>query len=130
MIRRISIAAVLAAVLGLGAAQAYAQGSESLQASVPFEFKVGEAVLPAGRYEVSYDAVSSPAVLLVRSQDGRHSAFALVEGATRSRRDNAGNPKEDATLVFERQGSSYALSEIFGPDEMTGLEVVGTPAAE
>jgi hypothetical protein len=32
--------------------------------------------------------------------------------------------------VFERQGSSYALSQVFGPDEETGLEVVGAPAAD
>ena len=130
MFRRFSIAAVLAGLVGLGAGQVYAQSSETLNASVPFAFKVGQAVLPAGRYQVRYDATGTPGVVLVRSQDGRHSAFAIVEGSSRSRSEEARNPKEDATLVFERQGSSYALSQVFGPDEETGLEVVSTPAAD
>ena len=130
MFRRFSIAAVLAALTGLGAGRVYAQGSETLHASVPFAFKVGQTELPAGRYDVNYDATGAAGVVLVRSQDGRHAAFAIVEGATRNRSEDARSPKEDASLVFERQGSSYALSQIFGPDEETGLEVVGAPAAD
>ena len=133
MIRQFSIAAVLAVVAGLvGGGKAYAQGSETLHASVPFEFKVGHAVLPAGRYEVSYDAVDAPAILFVRSQDGGHSAFVLIEstGARNPRGEDARNRDEDATLVFERQGSGYALSKVFGPDQENGLEVAVTPAAD
>jgi hypothetical protein len=132
MIRRFSIAAaILAGLAGLGGGKAYAQGSETLHASVPFEFKVGQAVLPAGRYEVSYDAVGAPGILFVRSQDGGRSAFVLIESTgARNPREDARNPQEDATLVFERQGSSYVLSKVFGPDEETGLEVVGPAAAD
>jgi hypothetical protein len=132
MIRRFSIAAVLVVVAGLvGSGKAYAQGSETLHASVPFEFKVGRAVLPAGRYEVSYDAVDAPGIVFVRSQDGGRSAFVLVESTgVRNPREDARNPQGDATLVFERQGPSYALSKIFAPDQETGLEVVSAPAAD
>lgn len=128
MIRRFSIAAVLAVLVGLGAGRAYAQGSETLNASVPFSFTVGEKVLPAGRYELSYDAAATPGVLLVRSRDGRHSALTLVENGPRNDRSRRAN--EDATLVFGRQGSSYVLSQVFGPDRENGLEVVGTSPAD
>src|SRR5207245_8497792 len=40
----------------------------------------------------------------------------------------ARNPSEDPTLVFDRPRSTYALSQIFGSDRETGLEVVGAPA--
>ena len=123
MIRRFTIAAALAGLIGLGAGAVYAQGSERLHANVPFDFKVGQAVLPAGSYDVTYDATES-GVLTIRSADGRHTAVALTEGVS------TGSPKKDATLVFDRQGSGYALAQVFGPGEDTGLEVVGTPAAD
>jgi hypothetical protein len=119
MFRRFSIAAALATLVGLGAGQAYAQSSEHFQASVPFDFKVGQAVLPAGSYVVTYDARES-GVLTVRSEDGRHSAVALTEGVS------TGKPEKGARLVFDRQGSGYTLARVFGPGEHTGLEVVGT----
>jgi hypothetical protein len=123
MIRRFTIAAALAGLVGSGAGAVYAQSSERLNVNVPFDFKVGRAVLPAGSYDLTYDA-TEPGVLTVRSEDGRHSAVALTEGVT------TGNPKKEATLVFGRQGSGYTLSRVFGPGEDTGLEVVGTPAAD
>lgn len=123
MIRRFTIAAALAGLVGLGAGAVYAQGSERLHVNVPFEFKVGQAVLPAGSYDLTYDATES-GVLFVRSQDGRHTAVALTEGVSTA------NPQKDPTLVFDRQGSGYTLARVFGPGDDTGLEVVGTPAAD
>jgi|SRR5258705_11507680 hypothetical protein len=123
MIRRFTIAAALAGLVGLGTSAVYAQSSERLQANVPFDFKVGQAVLPAGSYTVTYDATEAP-VLTVRSVDGRHSAVVLTEGVS------TGKPNKNATLVFDRQGSGYTLAQVFGPGDNTGLEVVGTPAAD
>jgi hypothetical protein len=123
MIRRFTIAAALAGLVGLSAGRVYAQGSESLRASVPFDFRVGHSLLPAGRYDVSYDPAES-GVLTVRSDDGRHSAVVLTEGVS------TGSPQKDARLVFDRQGSGYTLARVFGAGEDTGLEVVGTPAAD
>lgn len=123
MIRRFSIVAVLAGLVGLGGGTVYAQGSEHLRANVPFDFKVGQVVLPAGSYDVTYDVAQS-GVLTVRSHDGRHYAVALTEGVS------TGNPNKRATLVFDRQGSGYTLSGVFGPGEDTGREVVGTQAAD
>ena len=124
MIRRFTIAAALAGLVGLGAGAVYAQSSERLHANVPFDFKVGQAVLPAGSYDLTYDVTES-GVLFVRSEDGRHTAVALTEGVSAT-----GHPKKDATLVFDREGSGYTLAQVFGPGENTGLEVVGTPAAD
>src|ERR1700752_135396 len=103
MIRRFSIAAALAGLVALGTGTVYAQSSERLHANVPFAFKVGQAVLPAGSYDVTYDVAES-GVLSVRSEAGRHAAFVLTEGVS-----TTGNPNKDATLVFDRQGSGYTL---------------------
>jgi hypothetical protein len=116
MIRRFTIAAALAGLVALGAGTVYAHGSESLRATVPFDFKVGQTLLPAGRYDVSYDPAES-GVLTVRSEDGRHTAVALTDGVS------TGNSKKEGRLVFDRQGSGYTLSRVFGPGEDTGLEV-------
>ena len=124
MIRRFTFAAALAGLIGLGTGAAYAQSSERLHVNVPFDFKVGQAVLPAGSYDLTYDATGEPSVLMVRSQDGRHVAVALTEGVS------TGNPKRDATLVFDHQESGYTLAKVFGPGENTGLEVVGSQAAD
>lgn len=124
-IRRFTtIAAVLAGLAGLSAGRAYAQSSERLRAKVSFDFKVGQEVLPAGIYDLTYDASDSPGVLFVRNEDGRHSAVALTEGTS------ADKTYRDATLVFDRQGSDYVLAKVFGPDDADGLEVVGTQPAD
>jgi hypothetical protein len=122
MIRRFTIATALAGLVGMAGGTVYAQSSEILHANVPFDFRVGTEVLPAGRYEISYDAAESPGVLFVRSEDGRRGAVALTEDVTIAK------PGKDATLVFDREGSGYVLAGVFGTTDGTGLEVVGTQA--
>ncbi len=124
MIRWFSIATVLGGVLSLGVGPAHAQSADKLHANIPFDFKVGHTTLPAGSYEVSYDAALSPGLLVVRSQDGHHVVFVLTESV------DTRNPKRDATLVFEREGEAYALSEVFAPEARAGLEVLGTHATD
>ena len=124
MNRWFRIAAVLGGLGFLGVGPAFAQSSERLHANIPFEFTVGGTVLPAGRYDVTYDVLEAQGVLVVRSQDGHHGALALTEGV------DTGSPKREASLVFEREGSRYALSQVFAADAHTGLEIIGTHAAD
>jgi hypothetical protein len=104
------------ALLTAGAASA--QTEESLRATIPFEFRVGQVTLPAGEYDVTYDALDAPNILTVRSQDGRHTALVLTEPI------DAKAPTKGARLVFDRDGDAYQLSEVFAPAARVGSEVL------
>jgi len=125
MNRWLPVAVALGSVVLMGTGRAYAQSTESVRAQIPFDFKVGRATLPAGEYQLRYDPAEAGSVLTVRSADGRHEAFALTE-AVEARR---GTPSTDK-LVFEREGTSYVLSEVFTGESNVGLEVLGTHVAD
>jgi hypothetical protein len=110
-------AALVGGLLLLGARDARAF-SDSLRADIPFDFAVGGATLPAGQYRVSYDAVATPDVLMIRSQDGRHNALVLAEPV------DTGQPTKQARLVFQREGASYRLYEVFDSAARVGLGVL------
>jgi len=125
MSRWLPVAMALGSLVLMGTGSAYAQGAESVRAEIPFDFKVGEATLPAGEYRLRYDPSEAQGVLTVRSADGRHQAFVLTEAV------DAGNGTPNANkLVFEREGASYVLSEVFTDDSSVGLEVLGTHSAD
>ena len=75
----VSVAMALGGLVLVGTGSAYAQSSESVRAKVPFDFKVGQATLPAGEYNLKYDPADARGVLTVRSADGHHEAFVLTE---------------------------------------------------
>jgi hypothetical protein len=109
----------------MGTGSAYAQSSESVQAQIPFDFKVGRTTLPAGEYRVKYDPAEEPGLLTVRSADGHREVFVLTQPvAVRKDRSNADK------LVFEREGTRYVLSEVFTEDSSTGLEILGAHPAD
>lgn len=123
MNRSLPVAMALGGLVLMGTA--YAQGAESVRAKIPFAFKVGQATLPAGEYSLRYDPAEAGSVLTVRSSDGRHEAFVLTEPV------NAGHGTPNANkLVFERDGTSYVLSEVFSDESSLGLEVLGTHPAD
>jgi len=125
MSRWFPVAVALGGLVLVGTGSAYAQGSESVQAKIPFAFKVGQATLPAGEYRLLYDPAEAQGVLAVRSADGHHEVFVLTEAV------DARNGTPNANkLVFERAGTSYVLSEVFTNDSSVGLEVVGTHPAD
>jgi hypothetical protein len=109
----------------VGTGSAYAQSAESVRAKVPFDFKVGQATLPAGEYNLKYDPADARGVLTVRSADGHHEAFVLTEAVDARK----GTPNTNK-LVFEREGTTYVLSEVFTDDSRVGLEVLGTHLAD
>lgn len=113
--------AILGGLVLLGAGSATAQAGESLRATIPFEFRVGQATLPAGQYDVTYEGVEdAPSVLSIRSEDGRFGALVLTEPVdTRA-------PTRGARLIFDRDGGGYQLSGIFAPSARVGLEIAGT----
>ena len=125
MNRWLPAALALGSLFLVGTGSAYAQGSESVQAQIPFDFKVGQATLPAGEYDMKYDPAESQSVLTVRSADGHHEVFVLTEPVDAKH----GMPNANK-LVFEREGTRYVLSEVFTADSSVGLEVLGTHPAD
>src|SRR5262245_62118942 len=97
MRRWVPVASGLAALVLLGTVDASAQTPAARQANIPFEFKVGAVVFPAGQYDVTYDGEAIPSVLVVRSRDGHHEALVLTETVDTKATKNA-------RLIFEKEG--------------------------
>lgn len=122
MMRRLRMHVILGGLLLIGAASARTQDLEAVHANVPFAFKIGHTILPAGEYEVRFDDGAMPGVLRVRRDDGRRSAFVLTEKA-----DVPKGAGDQPKLVFASDGKQYVLAEVLDPGEGFGVEVVGSP---
>ena len=109
MKRTIAIA-FCAATMILASSSAFAQSYAN--ANIPFDFRVGSALMPSGAYLI--DSSHSRA-LWVRSLDGRANAVILASSAT-------GSALAAHKLVFHRYGNQYFLTETRranGESEMT-----------
>jgi len=85
--------------------------TSTARADVPFDFRIGQAVLPAGKYVVQ----SSGALLTVRGEGGtRKSAVRLT--LPTSRASVSAQPK----LEFHRYGSEYFLAAVWSPASHEG----------
>lgn len=107
-----------AAVMVLGSA-ASARADQEVVVSVPFRFIAGGVRLPAGKYVVGQQGLTS--LVSIESADRRHFAFVLMNPMSL---DRAGS---EPKLVFERVGPEHFLSQILG-DDKEGLEILQTPA--
>jgi len=76
--------------------------STTIVAKVPFEFVIGNQVMPAGDWVVQ---AQSGDILALRNYDARKSVLAA------SMRDDE-KPENRTVLVFERYGDQYFLSQI------------------
>jgi hypothetical protein len=109
MKRTIGIA-ILVATMGMALVTASAQSKS--KATIPFSFRVGSALMPAGTYIVEY---TQPKVVWFRNLDGNESAVAVATTTT-------GDAAPPVKLVFNRYGNQYFLSETRAPSgesEMT-----------
>jgi hypothetical protein len=101
MKRMTAVAFLAATLISMTAARAHAQAG-IVEAKVPFGFNVGDRVLPAGAYRISYVAEGA---ILIRSLDGRFQAATVTHGA-----DDL--PTGEGMLVFKRYGNRYFLHEV------------------
>ena len=86
-----------------------------LRANVPFDFRMGETLMPAGEYVIHHSA----GMLTVRAQSGPPTAiFQLTLPASRQDGSTKG------ALVFNRYGDSYFLAKIWAPDSRSGLSLL------
>jgi hypothetical protein len=78
--------------------------SSDLLATIPFEFRVGNTVMPAGQYRVQ----QASSVLSIRKQDGEpKGAMLLTSPASRKAKS------EQKTLEFNRYGDVYFLTHVW-----------------
>jgi hypothetical protein len=87
--------------------------SNGVRANVPFDFTVGNKLLPAGTYTIKEQ---SDHVIVIRNYDKPISMVSLVNGA--SNRSATGGK-----LTFHRYGSQYFLSEILCGQANMNLKV-------
>jgi hypothetical protein len=85
--------------------------AETLKANVPFEFRVGSVVMPAGEYVLE----QSGRTLFVRGTEGPgRSIITLAHPAYRPAAQGPGK------LVFNRYGNDYFLSKVWSPSTQMG----------
>jgi hypothetical protein len=98
--KRITVLAFLtAALISMASTRAHAQAPAF---KVPFDFTVGNQVLPAGTYQVDYYAPKS--AIMIRSEDGRFHALTAIQPDDPSTSDNE--------AVFTKYGNQYFLHEV------------------
>jgi hypothetical protein len=101
MKRTTAIALIAMANLAL-AGTSFAQ-SNGVRATVPFDFTVGNKLLPSGNYTIKQE--TSRHMIVIRSHDKPIAALSLVN------QDGNKSPN-GGKLLFHRYGGQYFLSEI------------------
>lgn len=104
---------VLALVAAVGAARA--QSPVNISVDVPFDFYVGDQLMPAGRYTVKRAVRDANRTLVVAGQkEGDRAAAATAPVAGRESRRSA--------LVFHRYGDEYFLRSAWAAGDAEGRE--------
>jgi hypothetical protein len=81
--------------------------AEMMRANVPFEFRVGETVLPAGEYLVNVNTMEQRITL--QTPEGQTEAFLFGGKTNWPANEGAG------VLVFNRYGNTHFLSALKAP---------------
>ena len=108
------ILATLSSLTLLTAAAAFAQSGAVMQFDVPFEFRVGTTILPAGHYHVGE---AGGHVLSIRCFACKAGAMIQTEGV------EARKMPETGKLVFNRYNQTYFLSSVWTPGESQGRQL-------
>ena len=98
------------------AAQAQTARHAPVRVSIPFQFNVGNATLPAGDYlirELSED--SSAAILQISRKDGSANVIVNMFGAL-------GQTQAMSKLTFHRYGNQYYFAAVWIDGEKDGLQ--------
>lgn len=112
---------ILALVMGLAAVSVQAQTFLNREKfTVPFEFKVGNQVLPAGEYTVFVENQT----IRLRGDDGRTNVIAIAQRTIGKR-----NNDSEVKLTFRRSGDGVSLSQVWLADGI-GRELKRKRAAD
>jgi len=105
---------LVAVTLATAVVSANAQ-STAIKANIPFEFIVGDKMLPAGKYSVK--RVTTNGALAIQNVDGNNTAIRLSDPTGQMKKNT------DARLVFHRYGQNYFLAEVWN-GEGSGRELM------
>ena len=114
MQRLILAAGLFAAVAGPG----LRAQSNGWKATIPFDFRVGSARLPAGTYLIH----ESGATLMVKEESGRPGAAAMALTNAALRPGRPARPE----LEFHRYGDTYFLASVWAADSPDGRSLLQT----
>ena len=104
----LKVTTMLALVVALTAVSAQAQTSrQTMKFTVPFEFNVGDEVLPAGVYTVLVENQ----IIRLRKSDGKANAIALSRRAISARHDD-----NEVKLTFRQYGDQAYLAQVWLAD--------------
>jgi hypothetical protein len=88
--------------------------SEHIGAIVPFDFRAGSEIMPAGKYDIQ---TLSDHVLLLRGVTHNRSQILMPIGSTTMK------PTNNGRLVFHHYGNKYFLHQIWSPGATNGFEL-------
>jgi hypothetical protein len=91
---------------------------QNVEVQVPFSFRVGDSIMPAGSYSVDHSRHTS--ILLIRSTDGKSSATVMTNAT------QAKDVRTQDQLVFNRYGDEYFLSQVWRSGYSLGRQLVPT----
>jgi hypothetical protein len=98
---------------------ASAQTSNQMVANIPFDFYVKSQKFTAGEYVVERANPNSfSASMIIRQKDGKNSNIVMMLPLT----VNAGTGKNQPSLIFNRYGADYFLSEVRNPADSFGAQ--------
>lgn len=109
------IFATLSSFALLTAATALAQSTAVLRMDIPFEFRVGNTVLPAGHYQVLPQPLQN--VLRITRLDCKGGVMIQTHAV-----EATGIP-QTPTMEFHRYGNTYFLSRVWTPGYSQGREL-------
>ena len=109
---------ILNLLLLLTAVSVAAQSERTTIKNIPFDFIVGGKTLPAGDYTVEPNRRDSDKVWLVQSRDGGASALFTTIPV------RAYDTQEKTSLVFNKYGDQYFLSQIWTAGGNSGRELL------
>jgi len=92
----------------------YAQ-TMSARANIPFEFRLGEKLMPAGDYSIRHTG----SLVFLQESNGHASAAVLTQATDLK--------SEKPVLQFNQYGDAYYLGKLSIPGSNTGREVMKTP---
>ena len=107
----LTIMAVGIVAFGLGGTLGWAENSSWGNYNIPFEFYVGDSMLPAGNYDVNLD-YTSQVVPRIKNTDGSKGVFANFHYRINV---NDKNDVSSSTLIFKKLGDRTYLTEIRVP---------------
>ena len=104
---------------GMGGHRASAQidSDETIDADIPFDFVVNDQTFTAGKYTLKVSDDTNLNVFLLRSRNGRKSAFIQTQDV------QSEQTPHKTQLVFNKIGDTYFLSQIWLGGAVQGAEL-------